>query len=129
MTYLSRMHSVVEMPTFISDCDAAGLSDEEREDMVAAIGVNPHKGDMIQGTGGCRKRRFGGRGRGKSGGYRTDFAAADVPIAVLALIDKGERDNISKAERNEIKAYLSTYADDYREGVRKRIAEMKGKRL
>jgi hypothetical protein len=28
-------------------------------------------GDLIPGTGGARKRRFAGRGKGKSGGYRT----------------------------------------------------------
>jgi putative transcriptional regulator len=43
-------------------------------------------------------------GKGKSGGYRTIhyYAADDVPILLLALIDKREKENISKAERERI---------------------------
>ena len=75
------------------------------------------------GTGGCRKVRFAGKGKGKSGGYRTVhyFAGHDVPILLLALVDKGTRDNLSKAERNELKSSLATYAEEYRKGSRRKV--------
>jgi mRNA-degrading endonuclease RelE of RelBE toxin-antitoxin system len=60
---------------------------------------------LIPGTGGARKVRFGGRGKGKSGGYRviTYYAAEDVPVFLLALVDKGQRADISQADRNALR--------------------------
>lgn len=61
-------------------------------------------GEVMQGTGGCRKLRIAGRGKGKSGGYRviTAFGGGDVPVFLLTVFSKGEKDNLSKAERNEL---------------------------
>lgn len=122
------MHAVILTPTFLADTKAAGLPDDEREIMISEIAKNPLGGDAIEGTGGARKMRFAGRGKGKSGGYRTVhyFAGDDVPILLLALINKGESANLSKAERNELKRTLAGYADDYRNGVEARISEMHG---
>jgi len=75
--------------------------------------------------------RLAGRGKGKSGGYRvvSYFAADDVPVLLLALIDKGERADLSQAERNELRKELQGFADDYRAGVKARIADLrKGRR-
>ena len=85
------------------------------------------QGDVMAGTGGVRKVRFAGRGKGKSGGYRvvTYFAAADVPVLLLAIINKGERANLSKAERNELKKELAGFAADYRAAARQLAATRK----
>lgn len=76
-------------------------------------------GDVIPGTGGARKVRVGGHGKGKSGGYRivTYYATEDVPILMLAVIDKRDRSDLSQAERNALKAELSGTAADYRASV------------
>ena len=78
---------------------------------------------------GARKIRFAGPAR-KSGGYRiiTYFAGEEVPIFLLALFSKGERDNLSKAERNELRKELAGVAADYRASVRARAAKMKERR-
>jgi len=78
----------------------------------------------MPGTGGCRKIRFPGKGKGKRGGYRTVhyFAADDVPVLLLALISKGERSDLSQAEKNELKKQLAGYTADYRAGVKKKLA-------
>ena len=55
----------------------------------------------------------------------TIIAGDDVPVLLLALIDKGEKDNLSKAERNELRIELAGYADDYRKGVIERAAVLK----
>lgn len=80
-------------------------------------------GDLIVGTGGARKLRVAGRGKGKSGGYRvvTYVATDDVPVFLLVLISKGERANLSQAERNALRTVLADLADDYREGARRRL--------
>lgn len=66
--------------------------------------------------------KFAGRGKGKSGGYRTIHfnGADDVPVLLLVILDKGERDNISHAERNELKKALATYEQEYRAGAARR---------
>jgi hypothetical protein len=60
---------VVEMPQFLSDAKGAGLSEDERAKVINRVASNPTAGDLIPGTGGARKVRFAGRGKGKSGGY------------------------------------------------------------
>jgi len=51
----------------------------------------------------------------------TYFAAPDVPVFMLAVINKGERGNLSKAEQNALRKELSAIADDYRAGIRRMI--------
>jgi hypothetical protein len=84
----------------------------------------PRAGDLMPGTGGARKVRVAGRGKGKSDGYRvvTYYAAEDVPVFMLAVISKGERANLSKAERNQLRAELRGLAADYRASVRAKVA-------
>jgi hypothetical protein len=121
------MHGVIETPTFLKDAADAGMPEEERLAIVNSIALDPRQGDLMVGTGGVRKVRFAGRGKGKSGGFRivTYFAAADVPVLLLAVIDKGERANLSKAERNALKIELQGFADDYRASVRQSVAARK----
>jgi hypothetical protein len=120
------MHAVIRTPTFLSDAKAAGLSDDEQDEIVSEISKNPIAGALMEGTGGCRKLRFAGKGKGKRGGFRTVhyYAGDDVPVLLLALINKGEADNLSKAERNELRIELAGYADDYRKGVIEKIAAL-----
>ena len=61
---------VVETAPFIAAAKAAGLSSGEVDRIVDYLAGHPDAGDAIQGTGGARKLRFAGRGKGKSGGYR-----------------------------------------------------------
>jgi hypothetical protein len=84
----------------------------------------------MEGTGGARKIRFAGRGKGKSGGYRvvTYFGGNDVPVFLLGLFSKGERANLSKAERNELRKELASIAADYRASVKDRVAKARGYR-
>lgn len=121
------MHGVLTTPTFEADAANAGVSEDEIATMVAWLASNPRAGVAMRGTGGARKVRFAGKGKGKSGGYRTIhyIGGEDVPIFLLALIDKGERDNLSKAECNALAAELSELADDYRSGTAARLVAMR----
>jgi hypothetical protein len=117
------MHTVIETPSFLSDCRRAGILDQDEHfAIIDAIAEDPQAGDIIKGTGGARKRRFPGRGKGKSGGYRTISycPADDVPVLLLALVDKRERADLSQAGRNELRKLLLTYAQDYRAFARTR---------
>jgi hypothetical protein len=124
---MAVLHTVIETATFIADVRAQGLSDAERQDVVLAVSMHPTAGSLMAHTGGARKRRIAGRGKGKSGGYRvvTYYGGEDVPVFLLLLFSKGERDNLSQADCHELRAILSTLADDYRATVRARLRQMR----
>lgn len=127
LPHVCDMHAVLTTDTFEADASEAGLSEDEIESMVRWLSANPLAGAVMQGTGGARKVRLAGKGKGKSGGYRTVhyYGGDDVPLFLLGLIDKGERDNLSKAERNALADELAHLADDYRAGVASRLARLK----
>lgn len=116
------MQAVIETPDYLADAKVAGLTEAERRAIVDAVADNPLAGDQIEGTGGARKIRFAGRGKGKSGGYRviTYFGGGDIPVFLLAVFAKGDKVNLSKAERNELKKELAGLAEDYRAGLKRR---------
>jgi hypothetical protein len=117
------MHTVVETPFYLVDARANGLTEREREAVVETIANNPGAGDEISGTGGARKVRVAGRGKGKSGGYRviTFYSGKDVPVFLLAVYRKGEKANLTKAERNELKGILGDIVREYRKGVKRHV--------
>ena len=47
---------------------------------------------------------------------------------LLALVDKGQRADISQADRNALREILGTLADEYREGVRRKLRQTRTKR-
>ena len=110
------MHSVVLTPTFQRDADGAGLSDDEVMEIASAIAADPLAGDLMAGTGGARKMRHAGRGKGKRGGYRTIhyFGGNDVPVFLLAIYQKGDKDNLTRAERNALSIALPRIGAAYR---------------
>jgi hypothetical protein len=75
------MHAIIETPDYLDDADDAGLTAGERSKIIAVLAADPLAGVIIPGTGGARKIRFVGRGKGKSGGYRiiTFYSGEDVP--------------------------------------------------
>lgn len=117
------MHTAVETPSYLADAKAAGMTPEERDAIVEIVANHPDAGDEISGTGGARKIRVAGRGKGKSGGYRviTFYSGMDVPVFLLAAYSKGEKANLSKAERNELKSILSDIVVEYRKVQRNRV--------
>lgn len=80
------------------------LRDAEREELVFFLAGNPLAGDLMEGTGGIRKLRWARQGMGKSGGVRVIyfFYNEGMPLYALTVYGKGEKDNISKAERNQM---------------------------
>ena len=117
------MQTVIETPDFIADAKKAGVSAGEREEIVEYIARNPIAGDLIAGSGGARKVRFAGRGKGKSGGYRviTSFGGGDVPIFLLNVFSKGDRVNLSRAEVNALRDELAGLSDDYRRRAKENV--------
>lgn len=100
------LHTVVETPAFLASAEKAGMTDAERTETVNQIAAAPTEGDMIVGSGGCRKVRVAGRGKGKSGGYRvvTAYLNARLPVFLIAVLSKGKAANFTK---DQVKAMKS----------------------
>jgi hypothetical protein len=95
--------TVAEMPEYIRRA-ARLLSQSERNDVIDYVAATPKAGDLIQGTGGVRKLRWARGGRGKSGGVRVIyyFHSETLPLYLLTVFGKGEKADLSQAERNEL---------------------------
>jgi hypothetical protein len=104
------MHSVIETSAYLKAAVEAGMNEEERSSVVDIIAADPEAGAIMPGCGGARKLRVRKPGTGKSGGYRvvTYFAGKEVPVFLLTVFGKGEKDNLTKAERNALAELTKT---------------------
>lgn len=113
------MHAVCETKAFQRVADAAGMSREEIDAFIGRLAASPTAGDEIRGSGGCRKIRVAGKGKGKSGGYRviTFYTGADLPVFLLTVFAKGERANLSAAELAGLAKLTAALAGEYRKST------------
>ena len=81
------------------------LSDDEYAALQQSLIVNPEAGDVIPGSGGVRKLRWGVAGRGKRGGLRVIYflRLRDEEIWMLTLYAKNVADNIPAKMLRKIK--------------------------
>ena len=91
------------------------MTDAEIETLVTYLASNPMAGVELAGTGGCRKLRWAGRGKGKSGGYRvvTFYTGVLLPVFLITVFSKGERASLSKSETNELAVLTKRIAGEY----------------
>jgi hypothetical protein len=109
------MQTVVETNYFASRVKKL-LSEGERDDLINFIAASPLQGDILVGTGGLRKIRFARKSSGKSGGIRVIYYYhnANVPIYLLEVFGKNEKDNLSKAERNSLAKIVAEIKNQFK---------------
>ncbi len=80
------------------------MDEAERAELVQYLARNPTAGDVIPGSGGVRKIRWGLEGRGKRGGARVIYYFHDMemPLYLFSAYAKNEREDL---DQSEIKAY------------------------
>lgn len=115
---ISPLHTVVETPEFLAAARRA-IREAERAALIDFLAGDPEAGELMQGTGGARKLRWGAKGKGKRGGARaiTFYGGPKVPVFLLAIFTKGEQANLSKAERNELRQLLGGLVAEYQRGT------------
>lgn len=124
---MTVVQTVVETKAFLAAAKSAGMTETERTAVIDMVASNPQAGDVVVGTGGCRKLRFAGRGKGKSGGYRvvTAYGGERFPVFLLTVFGKGDAANLTRAERNELgkltHTLFATYGDRI-QALRKGVA-------
>jgi hypothetical protein len=97
------MQTIVELPEFQKKAMDL-LKDEEKVAFINYLAYHPQSGDLMQGTGGIRKLRWSAQGKGKRGGVRVIYYYHNgkMPLFLLTVFGKGEKANLSKAERNDL---------------------------
>jgi hypothetical protein len=111
---LREMLDFIETTIFTKRFDK--LSDDEGLRAIQAeLNLEPEKGSVIQGTGGCRKLRAAHkeRGKGKRGGIRIIYFLRNDIAYLLMAYSKDEKDDISpetKKQLRQITDYLKEEA-------------------
>ena len=110
------MQTVAETPVFSRQ--AAKLFDEnQKQELIDFLAVNPEAGDEIPGTGGVRKVRFAASGKGKRGGARVIYYYLDetIPIYALLVYAKNVKTDMSPAERRTVAALAAELKKAWKE--------------
>ena len=107
--------TVVETPEFLAATRKL-MSDEQRAVLVDYLARNPAAGDLIVGTGGVRKLRWGLEGRGKSGGARVIYFHhdAEMPLFALTAYAKNVRADLNQRDRNDFKRLTALLVASFR---------------
>ena len=100
------MQAVIETEGYLRAAKDTKMAEDEMTAAVDLVSTDPEAGDVMAGTGGVRKARLAGRGKGKSGGYRIVwyFGGGDIPVFLLTVFGKGEKANLSQGERNALRS-------------------------
>ena len=106
--------TAVETEQFLKSSSAL-MTEQERIELVVFVASNPQSGDLMPGTGGVRKLRWGLQGRGKRGGARVIyyFHNERMPVLLLEAYGKNTKSDLSQAERNAIKKRIPILVDHY----------------
>ncbi len=106
--------AVVETPEFLSATRKL-MDEDERAALVDYLARNPTEGDVIHGTGGVRKLRWGLEGRGKRGGARVIYFYHNVgmPVFALTAYAKNARSDLSQADRNGFRQLTKLLIESY----------------
>ena len=86
------------------------LLDDELNALQWVLMAKPDHGDLIRGSGGLRKIRWAGSGRGKRGGLRVIYYwhVPGSTILFLLAYPKNEQDDLTPAQLKVLKAIIQT---------------------
>jgi hypothetical protein len=106
--------AVVETPEFLSATRKI-MTDDERRILVDFLAFHPTAGDLIPGTGGVRKLRWGLEGRGKRGGARVIYFHynSNLPLFALTAYAKNERADLTQQDRNDFRRLTALLVESY----------------
>jgi hypothetical protein len=89
------MLTIIESPLF-SQLWPDYWSEQEHDEFAVYLASSPEAGDLVPGSGGCRKIRWSRPGTGKRGGVRVIYTVRlkRGSIVLLTIYAKSAKDNI-----------------------------------
>lgn len=108
------LNTVVTTRTFDRDVRRF-LSEDELADLIDFLAENPTSGDVIPGTGGIRKLRWGAQGKGKRGGARIIhfYHNGEMPLFLLAVYAKNTKLDLTAAEKRALTKLTAALKKEY----------------
>ena len=106
MLFIETSTFTKQLPRYLDDDRYAALQ--------AFLAAHPAAGEVIPGTGGVRKIRWGMPGRGKRGGARIVYywLTGEDHIYLLTLYAKGIKDDLTAAERDAWRKAVEAIEND-----------------
>ncbi len=97
----------VETPIFTKEIRAA-LPDDQYRALQMALALRPEQGAIIPGSAGLRKLRWGGKGHGKSGGFRFIYYwdKKTETIYMLYLYPKNRQEDLTTEQRKLLRRLI-----------------------
>ena len=98
---------IIETPIF-TRCIKSALADDEYRLLQAHLVQKPDAGKIIPGSGGLRKLRWSGSGRGKRGGLRVIYYWFVSPEVIMMLFayPKKEQDDLTPDQLKQLKKII-----------------------
>lgn len=105
---LTRPITIAETQSF-ARAAARIWSEEELAALINHLAHNPEDGDIIRGTGGVRKLRWGKAGVGKRGGARVIYFyyRQDCPLYLLLAYAKAQASDLSTDEKKAVAGFAA----------------------
>lgn len=109
------MITVIEFSPFLSRIGEC-IEPEERDNLINFLAQYPEAGAEIPGTGGIRKLRWSGKGKGKRGGLRVIyyFYNETAPIFLLTVYGKNEQENLTNQQKSRLIDIASHLKAEYK---------------
>ncbi len=106
---MKRMITIIEFPSFLAQIGKS-MTGNERDDFIDFLAKYPEAGDEITGTGGIRKIRWAGKGKGKRGGVRVIyyFYNESAPVFLLTVYGKGEKEDLTPEQEKQMSRLAKT---------------------
>jgi mRNA-degrading endonuclease RelE of RelBE toxin-antitoxin system len=99
----------IETPIFTKEIQKY-LTDDQLRMLQSALALRPDAGDLIPGSGGLRKIRWAGEGRGKRGGLRIIYYI-DHPDTIYLLLPykKSKKEDLSREQIKMLRKLIEEY--------------------
>lgn len=92
--------TIVEFPAYLAQIGGC-ITQQESDELIEFLARHPDAGQEIPGTGGVRKLRFAGKGKGKRGGLRIIyyFYNETMPVFLLSVYGKSEQVDLTSEQK------------------------------
>ena len=102
----------IESPVYSQQIDDL-LSPEDHRQLQISLLQRPDQGDLIKGSGGLRKLRWVGSGRGKRGGIRVIYYLWHGDTAfMLTAYPKNKQTDLTPAQLRALKQLIEEYTNE-----------------